>query len=51
MRAWKEDLNFRDEVKKVPEITKLLPAAKLDRAFEYKRQLANVDAIFKRVLA
>ena len=51
MRAWKEDLNFRDEVKKVPEITKLLPPAKLDRAFDYKRQLANVDAIFARVLA
>jgi adenylosuccinate lyase len=51
MRAWKEDLNFRDEVKKVPEITKLLPPEKLARAFDYKRQLANVDAIFKRVLA
>ena len=51
MRAWKEDLNFREEVKKVPEITKLLPPEKLDRAFDYKRQLANVDAIFKRVLA
>jgi adenylosuccinate lyase len=51
MRAWKEDLNFRDEVKKVPEITKLLPPEKLDRAFDYKRQLANVDAIFARVLA
>jgi adenylosuccinate lyase len=50
MRAWKEDLNFRDEVKKVPEITKLLPPEKLDRAFDYKRQLTNVDAIFKRVL-
>jgi len=51
MRAWKEDLVFRDEVKKVPEITKLLSPEKLDRAFDYKRQLANVDAIFKRVLA
>jgi adenylosuccinate lyase len=51
MRAWKEDLNFRDEVKKVPEITKLLPPEKLERAFDYKRQLANVDAIFARVLA
>lgn len=51
MRAWKEDLNFRDEVKKVAEITKLLPPEKLERAFDYKRQLANVDAIFARVLA
>lgn len=51
MRAWKEDLNFRDEVKKVAEITKLLPPEKLERAFDYKRQLANVDAIFARLLA
>ncbi len=51
MRAWKEDLVFRDEVKKVPEITTLLSPEKIDRAFDYKRQLANVDAIFARVLA
>jgi len=51
MRAWKEDLVFRDEVKQVPEITKLLSPEKLARAFDATRQLANVDAIFARVLA
>jgi len=51
MRAWKEDLIFRDEVKKVPDITKLLSPEKLERAFDAKRQLANVDAIFERVFA
>jgi adenylosuccinate lyase len=50
MRAWKEDLNFREEVAKDPAITKLLSAEKLAKTFDYTRQLGNVDAIFKRVL-
>jgi adenylosuccinate lyase len=50
MRAWKEDLNFREEVARDPAITKLLSPEKLDRTFDYTRQLGNVDAIFKRVL-
>jgi adenylosuccinate lyase len=50
MRAWKEDLVFRDEIARVPEITALLTPEQLVRAFDYHRQLANVDAIFSRVL-
>jgi adenylosuccinate lyase len=50
MRAWKEDLVFRDEVAQDPKITALLSSEKLDRTFDYERQLGNVDAIFKRVL-
>ena len=50
MRAWKEDLNFREEVARDPAITKLLSAEKLAKTFDYMRQLGNVDAIFKRVL-
>ena len=50
MRSWKEDLIFRDEIAQVPEISRRLPPEKLARAFDYKRQLANVDAIFTRVL-
>ena len=50
MRSWKEDLIFRDEIAKVPEITLRLSPEKLVRAFDYRRQLANVDAIFERVL-
>jgi adenylosuccinate lyase len=50
MRAWKEDLVFRDEVAKDPEITALLSPEKLAQTFDYTRQLGNVDAIFKRVL-
>ena len=50
MRAWKEDLVFRDEVAKDAAITKLLSPEKLTSTFDYMRQLGNVDAIFKRVL-
>jgi adenylosuccinate lyase len=50
MNSWKNDLVFRDEIAKVPEITARLSPEKLARAFDYSRQLANVDAIFERVL-
>jgi adenylosuccinate lyase len=50
MRAWKEDLVFRDEAAKDPAIAALLSPEKLQKTFDYTRQLGNVDAIFKRVL-
>jgi adenylosuccinate lyase len=50
MRAWKEDLVFRDEVARDAEITALLSADQLSKTFDMTRQLGNVDAIFARVL-
>ncbi len=50
MRSWKEDLVFRDEVAKDASISSLLTPDKLDKTFDYTRQLGNVDAIFARVL-
>ncbi len=50
MNSWKNDLIFREEIAKVPEITARLSPEKLAHAFDYTRQLANVDAIFTRVL-
>ncbi len=50
MRAWKEDLVFRDEVARDPQIAALLSPEKLAKTFDYTRQLGNVDAIFKRVI-
>jgi adenylosuccinate lyase len=50
MRAWKDDLIFRDEVARDPRISTLLSPEKLEKTFDYTRQLGNVDAIFKRVL-
>jgi adenylosuccinate lyase len=49
MNSWKNDLIFREEIAKVPEITARLTPEKLARAFDYNRQLTNVDAIFTRV--
>jgi adenylosuccinate lyase len=50
MRAWKEDLVFRDEVAKDAEISALLSAEQLQKTFDMTRQLGNVDAIFARVM-
>jgi len=50
MRAWKEDLIFSDEIARDPAIAALLAPTQLAQAFDYHRQLANVDAIFTRVL-
>jgi adenylosuccinate lyase len=49
MRAWKEDLNFRDLVVKDKEITGLVPRRTIEHAFDLQRQLRNVDKIFARV--
>ena len=50
MRSWKEGLTFKDEVARDAAITGRLKPEQLAHAFDYNRQLANVDAIFKRVL-
>jgi adenylosuccinate lyase len=49
MRAWKEGLNFRDLVLKDKSITGRLPRQQIERAFDLKRQLRNIDKIFARV--
>jgi adenylosuccinate lyase len=49
MRAWQEGLNFRELVLKDPTITGRVPAQTLERAFDLKRQLRYIDAIFARV--
>ena len=51
MRAWKEGLNFRDLISNDPEVKRRVPARAVENAFELKRQLRNIDAIFARVFA
>ena len=48
-RAWKEGTNFRDSVYADHEITSRIDRKALERAFDSKRQLRNVDKIFLRV--
>jgi adenylosuccinate lyase len=49
MRAWKENLDFHDLVLSDPAIAGRVPRAKIERAFDLKRQLKNIDKIFARV--
>ena len=49
MRAWKEGLNLRDLVLKDKAITSLVPRQQIERAFDLRRQLRNIDKIFARV--
>jgi adenylosuccinate lyase len=49
MRAWKEDLNFRDLILKDKEIARRVPRRQVEHAFDLKRQLRNIDKIFARV--
>ena len=49
MRAWKEDLNFRELVLQDQSITGRVPAKQIEHAFDLRRQLRNIDKIFARV--
>jgi len=49
MNAWRRGENFKQLVMKDKQITSRVPKAKLERAFDLKRQLRNVDKIFERV--
>ena len=49
MRAWKEGRNFRELVLKDKGITSRVPGKQIERAFDLKRQLRNMDKIYARV--
>jgi adenylosuccinate lyase len=49
MRAWKQGLNFRDLVAKDKVIRGLMSPRQIERTFNLKRQLRNIDGIFARV--
>jgi adenylosuccinate lyase len=49
MRAWKEDLDFHQLVLDDRAIAGRVPRAKIEHAFDLKRQLRNIDKIFARV--
>ena len=49
MRVWERGGDFKALLKKDKEIRKWLSARELDRAFDMKHHLRNVDKIFKRV--
>jgi len=49
MRAWKDDLNFRELILSEPEITAKVKRETLEHAFDLQRPLRNVGKIFRRV--
>jgi adenylosuccinate lyase len=49
MNAWRQDLDFHELVLSDSAITGRVPRAKIERAFDLKRQLKNIDKIFARV--
>jgi len=49
MHAWREGLDFHELVLSDPAIAGRVPRAKIERAFDLKRQLKNIDKIFARV--
>jgi adenylosuccinate lyase len=49
MRAWKENLDFRQLILADKEIAEKVPRKQIEHAFDLRRQLKNVDKIFARV--
>ena len=49
MHAWREGLDFHDLVVNDPTIREQVQKAKIEGAFDLKRQLKNIDKIFARV--
>jgi adenylosuccinate lyase len=49
MQAWRDATNFRVLIAAEPEITSRISRQQIERAFDLKRQLRNVDKIFVRV--
>jgi adenylosuccinate lyase len=51
MRAFHEQTDFKRLLLADTDVTAVLPAAEIEKAFDLKEQLRNVDAIFARVFA
>jgi len=51
MRAWNGEGNLLDLLKADPDVSKALPAAKLEAMFDLGYHLKQVDTIFKRVFS
>ena len=51
MRSFHEQRDFKGLLLGDPDVTSVLPAADIERAFDLKEQLRHVDAIFERVFS
>ncbi len=51
MKSWDEGLDFRELVKQDPDIASKLSSEQIEKAFDVRTQLKNVDRIFERVFS
>jgi adenylosuccinate lyase len=51
MKSFHDHTDFKPLLLADPDVTKVLPSAEIEKAFDLKEQLRNVDAVFKRVFA
>jgi len=51
MRVWENGATFAAEVRRDPDITKLLTSEELDQLFDARHALRHADTIMRRVLA
>jgi adenylosuccinate lyase len=49
MKVWEQGADFRAELKKDPDVSRLLGAAEIDACFSLEHHLRHVDTIFERV--
>ena len=49
IKAWEEDLNFKELMEAQPEVTAALTQEEIDDCFDPYYHIRNVDTIFKRV--
>jgi adenylosuccinate lyase len=49
MRSFHEKVDFKTLLLADPDVTRVLPPAEIERAFDLNAQLKHVDAIFDRV--
>jgi adenylosuccinate lyase len=49
MRVWENGASFAAEVRRDPDITRLLSPTEIDQLFDARHALRHTDAIFQRV--
>lgn len=49
METWHARCDFRELLKRDPEVTSVLSGGEIDALFDLERSIANIDHIFTRV--
>ena len=49
MKAWEEELDFRQLLREDPEVSNALSSDELESLFDYQFYIRHVDDVFKRL--